>query len=220
MTFDPTKPADHSLIAAGELRDQFNALQEEITNLQQQVTQLFPVLTFDQTAGVWNVTYAGPPPGLWEIWMRSNNTPSWSAAGTCGFPTTTDSILGGDEIWWQVKIAGLTNDAQHMTPFSNVISGGSVPALAPVLTANNATMSLDWTYSGPAGDEFFIFAHQPNDASGVFNDIAHVRGDLRTWATDFDDPADAVGYKYYIVPVDGADNPLTQPSNTVNFAAG
>jgi hypothetical protein len=26
--------------------------------------------------------------------------------------------------------------------------------------------------------------------------------------------------KYYIVPVDGADNPLTPPSNTVNFAAG
>jgi hypothetical protein len=43
---------------------------------------------------------------------------------------------------------------------------------------------------------------------------------LRTWATDFDDPADAVGYKYYIVPVDGADNPRTSPSNIVNFAAG
>jgi hypothetical protein len=131
MSFDPTKPADHAPIVSAELRDQFNALQAQITALQQQ-------LAF----------------------------------------------------------------------------------FTPVLTANNATMSLDWTYSGPAGDEFFIYVHQPNEAPGVFNDCAHVRGDLRTWATDFDDPADAIGYKYYIVPVDGADNPLTPPSNTVNFAAG
>ncbi|MGO8836843.1 MAG: hypothetical protein ACLQAH_01480 [Limisphaerales bacterium] len=50
--------------------------------------------------------------------------------------------------------------------------------------------------------------------------MTNVRGDLRTWATDFDDPADAGTYKYYIVPVDGADNPRTSPSNIVNFAAG
>ncbi|MGO8836847.1 MAG: hypothetical protein ACLQAH_01460 [Limisphaerales bacterium] len=31
---------------------------------------------------------------------------------------------------------------------------------------------------------------------------------------------DAGTYKYYIVPVDGADNPRTSPSNIVNFAAG
>ena len=45
-------------------------------------------------------------------------------------------------------------------------------------------------------------------SSGILPDIAHVRGDLRTWATDFDDPADATGRKYYIVPVDGADKLL------------
>jgi len=38
--------------------------------------------------------------------------------------------------------------------------------------------------------------------------MAHVGVDLRTWATDFDDPADAGSYKYYIVPVDGADKLL------------
>ena len=62
--------------------------------------------------------------------------------------------------------------------------------------------------------------HQPNDALGVFDDRVQVQGTLRTWATGFDSPADAVGYKYYIVPEDGDENPLTPPSNTVNFAAG
>ena len=42
----------------------------------------------------------------------------------------------------------------------------------------------------------------------------------RTWATDFDSPADAVGYKYYIQAVDANDAPLAPPSSTVNFAAG
>ncbi len=92
--------------------------------------------------------------------------------------------------------------------------------LAPVLTASNDTMTLDWTYSAPACDTFFIFLHQPNDAPGIFNDYAHVRADLHSYGLDFDDPADAVGYKYYVVPMDGDENPLTPPSNTVNFAAG
>jgi len=91
---------------------------------------------------------------------------------------------------------------------------------APVLTANNTTMSLDWIYSGPACDGFHIFVHQPNQAPGVFDDRDQVAGDLRTWATGFDSPADAVGYKHYIVPEDGDENTLTPPSNTVNFAAG
>ena len=91
---------------------------------------------------------------------------------------------------------------------------------APVLVANNSTMSLDWIYDGPDCDGFHIFAHYPNQAPGVFDDRAQVRGDLRTWATAFDSPADAVGYKYYLVPEDGDENPLTPASNTVNFAAG
>jgi len=59
--------------------------------------------------------------------------------------------------------------------------------------------------------------HQPK-ADGVFEDRVQVRGDLRTWATEFDSPADAAGYQYYIVPMDGDENPLTPASNTVSFA--
>jgi len=136
MSFDSTKPADHAPIVAAELRNQFNALQAQITVLQQQMTTLMPVLT-----------------------------------------------------------------------------------------ANNTTMSLDWSYSGPACDRFHIFQHLPEQASGVFADWKQVNGDLRTCATDFDSPADAAGYKFYIVPEkgapeDGEDKPVTSSSNTVNFAAG
>jgi len=80
-------------------------------------------------------------------------------------------------------------------------------------------MSLDWVYHGPACDGFQIFVHT-NQPPGVFAEGPQVSGALRTWATDFDDPADAAGYKYYIVPIDGDENPLTPPSNTVTFAAG
>jgi hypothetical protein len=87
-----------------------------------------------------------------------------------------------------------------------------------VLTANIATMSLDWIYSGPACDGFHVFVHQPDDAPGVFNDCYQVAGGLRTYATGFDSPADAAGYAYYIVPMDGDGHPLAPPSNTVSFA--
>lgn len=89
-----------------------------------------------------------------------------------------------------------------------------------VLTANKATMSLDWTYNGPPCDGFHIFVHQPNQAPGVFDDQTQVAGSLRTYALNFDSPADATGYQYYIVPEDGDENPLTPASNTVAFAAG
>jgi hypothetical protein len=47
-----------------------------------------------------------------------------------------------------------------------------------------------------------------------------VLGGVRTWATHLDDPADALGHKYYIVPTDDNGNPLAPASNIVNFAAG
>jgi hypothetical protein len=131
MSFDPTKPVEGSEIDAAELRSQFNALQEQITALQNQL----------------------------------------------GF-------------------------------------------FIPVLQANNATMSLDWMYTGKDPEEFRIFAHQPHQAPGVFDVVAGMAGSVRTWATDFDSPADAVGYKYYIQAVDANDAPLAPPSNMVNFAAG
>lgn len=79
---------------------------------------------------------------------------------------------------------------------------------------------MDWVYNSPPCSGFHIFGHWPNQPSGVFDDRTSVRGDRRTYATQFDSPADAIGYKYYIVPMDGDENPLTPPSNTVNFAAG
>ena len=91
------------------------------------------------------------------------------------------------------------------------------PPPPPVLTANITTMALDWIYNGPACDAFHIFVHQPNDAPGTFNDRVQVAGDLRTWATGFDSPADALGYAYYIVPMDGDENPLTLASDTAGF---
>ena len=93
------------------------------------------------------------------------------------------------------------------------------PNRTPFLIANNVTMSLDWVYHGPPCDDFHIFVHA-NGPPGAFNDRVQVQGDLRTWATDFDDPADAVGLKYYLVAMNGDENPLTPPSNTVAFATG
>ena len=43
---------------------------------------------------------------------------------------------------------------------------------------------------------------------------------VRAWATTLDDPADALGHKYYILPTDDNGNPLAPASNIVNFAAG
>jgi hypothetical protein len=90
----------------------------------------------------------------------------------------------------------------------------------PFVTANNATMSLDWIYNGPPCDGFHIFQHLPGDAAGVFEDHTTVLAGVRTWATDLDDPADALGYKYYIVPEDADGKPVGPASNIVNFAAG
>ena len=131
MAYDPTKPADHAPIIAAELRDQFNALQAQITALQYQL----------------------------------------------GFAM-------------------------------------------PGLQANNVTMSLNWSYTGKDPEEFLIMAHQPNQAPGVFEQADHVPGNARSWATDFDDPTDAQGYKYYIQAVDPNDSPVAPASNIVNFAAG
>jgi hypothetical protein len=111
----------------------------------------------------------------------------------------------------RIKIAYVRRGSRNQAP----APPPGPPAL--VLTANSSTMSLDWIYSGPACDGFHIFVHQPNDPPGTFIDRAQVGGDLRTWLTDFDDPADAAGYAYYIVPMDGDGHPLTPQSVTVSF---
>jgi hypothetical protein len=91
---------------------------------------------------------------------------------------------------------------------------------APVLTANNAAMSLDWIYNGPPCAGFHVFQHLPGDAAGVFKDNKQVPGDKRTCALELDDPTDALGYKFYVVPEDDDGKALAPPSNIVTFAAG
>jgi len=93
-------------------------------------------------------------------------------------------------------------------------------AFAPVLIANDAEMSLEWTYKGPPCAIFDVFIHDEGDPPGVFKIYANLAGNVRTWDTQLDDPADAVGTKYYIVPMDDDENALTPASNTVNFCAG
>ena len=93
-------------------------------------------------------------------------------------------------------------------------------AFPPVLTANNATMSLDWFYMGPTCESFHVFRHLPGDAAEVFSDSKQVTGEKRTCALELDDPADSLGYKFYIVPEDADGKPVTPMSNVVNFAAG
>jgi hypothetical protein len=130
MAYDPTKPADHAPVVSAELRNQFNALQEQITALQQQIAPLVPVLTFNTATSLWNVTYAGPTPVNWGVWRRCDYAPNWTAEGTLSssdLPAITDSVLAGDEVWWQIKFVGLNGDDQSCTPFSNVVSGGPVP---------------------------------------------------------------------------------------------
>ena len=88
---------------------------------------------------------------------------------------------------------------------------------SPILQANSVKMSLDWIYTGKNPEEFLIFGNQSNQAGEFFDQVGHVAGNVRTWATDFDDPADAAGHKYYIVAVDPNDAPLAPPSNTVGW---
>jgi len=119
----------------------------------------------------------------------------------------------------RIKIGNAKRGSRNQTP------APSPGPPAPVFTANNTTMSLGWTYNGAPCDRFHVFQHLPNQAAGVFADWKQVDGGLRTCGTDFDSPADATGYKFYLVPEkgdpeDGEDKPVTSPSNIVNFSAG
>jgi len=131
MPFDPNLPIDDSLAEAAELRDQFNGLKALIDALQAQInTLLTPVLVYDKQAERWNIIYAGPMPYQWDIWERNNFTPTWWKLGekvADTFPAPTESILSGDETWWQVKFIGNDGDGHDVTPFSNVVSSPNAP---------------------------------------------------------------------------------------------
>jgi hypothetical protein len=200
MAYDPNLPANHSPIVSAELRSQFaglkaliDAQQTQITALQSQNAGLQAQM--DRKASMDDVNLA---------------IAAGSARNVGGFDFSGEDISDPPQ---KVEVEDIQSG------LSGLVQALKQPVadLSPVLTANNATMSLDWDYSGPVCDGFHIYVHQPNEAPGVFNDRVQVAGGLGTWATGFDSPADAAGYKYYIVPMDGDGNPLTARSNMAGF---
>jgi hypothetical protein len=88
-----------------------------------------PVLTRD-ASGKWSVAYTGSAQEFWQIWSRSADNTSWTNLGETGsdrLPAGDDAMSPGGA-WWQVKVRGENDQNQPTTPFSNVISFGSVPA--------------------------------------------------------------------------------------------
>ena len=109
MPFDPTKPATGTLISSAELRNQFNALNDLITNLQSQVTDLTLRVTalenkrrgllfngLDNYAA--NPGIVWPATGTWEFWIKVTGPISDLWPGVAGdgssLPGTDYAITG------------------------------------------------------------------------------------------------------------------------------
>jgi hypothetical protein len=88
-----------------------------------------PVLTRD-ASGKWSVAYTGPAQEIWQIWARYPENETWADFGEIGSDRlpATDDAMSPDGAWWQVKVRGEDDQNQPTTPFSNVISFGTVPA--------------------------------------------------------------------------------------------
>jgi len=94
------------------------------------VRWLVPVLT-RSAGGLWTLAYAGPALDYWQIWVRYEGSETWSQSGelpTSAFPSPDADIVPDGSPWWQVKLCGENGDGKPVTPFSNVISFGPVPA--------------------------------------------------------------------------------------------
>jgi hypothetical protein len=88
-----------------------------------------PVLSRD-ASGKWSVKYTGPAQEIWQIWARCAGSETWADFGeieTSRLPSSDDAMSPGGA-WWQVKVRGEDGENQPTTPFSNVISFGTVPA--------------------------------------------------------------------------------------------
>jgi hypothetical protein len=88
-----------------------------------------PVLTRDAT-GNWSVKYTGQAQDTWQIWARYPGNETWADFGEIGSDRlpATDDAMSPEGAWWQVKVRGEDGENQPTTPFSNVISFGTVPA--------------------------------------------------------------------------------------------
>ena len=63
--------------------------------------------------------------------LSNDDIPEWVLVGHLAadaFPLTDADVSPGG-VWWQVKFAGENADNLAITPFSNTISQGPVPAL-------------------------------------------------------------------------------------------
>jgi hypothetical protein len=130
MAYDPLLPADHAPVVAAELRNQFQGLAAQLAALQAQLAPLVPVLNRDGT-GHWTLAYAGPALDYWQVWARYAGSETWSESGELpgsGFPAADADVVPEGAPWWQIKLCGENGDNQQVTPFSNVVSFGPVPA--------------------------------------------------------------------------------------------
>ena len=71
MPFDPTKPADHSDLDAGEMRNQLNALNQTIGNVDQGANAALAAAISDtcrstNAVALLNMTVSNPPQ-QWEV---------------------------------------------------------------------------------------------------------------------------------------------------------
>jgi hypothetical protein len=137
MPYDPALPKNNSDLSSAEMRSQLNGLKAlidaqaaQMADLQSQLSPLMPVLNRDAN-GQWTLSYGNAAQDYWQLWWRFNGNETWANWGetrTVNFPQGDDAMVPPDATWWQVKIVGEDNNSNPITPFSNVISHGPVPA--------------------------------------------------------------------------------------------
>ena len=137
MAFDPTLPVENTPVDAVQMRAQFNGLKALIDALQTQLAaqawllnQLnVPQLNHDDQ-GAWSVSYIGTLPAFWQVWTRSDLNTDWSNTASyapANFPVSDIGLMPPGAQWWQLKVCG-SDGSSNLTPFSNVVSLGPVPA--------------------------------------------------------------------------------------------
>lgn len=89
MPYDPTKPANNSLIVAAELRSQFAALKTLLDNLQTQVNELPPT---DTVTDLINANSAGPCMAFDYLNLTVSDPPTQAEMQTLA--TRLDDMLG------------------------------------------------------------------------------------------------------------------------------
>src|SRR6266850_1023375 len=128
MAYDPTLPADHAPIVAAELRNQFNALQAQITALQQQVGPLAPIVSVDMNNMTFNVAWNGLPVAYWEIYYSGNPPGNYYDIGQTSpgeLPTNYWNWIGDTNVNWALYVVGYNGDGNVITLQSNVLTGHS-----------------------------------------------------------------------------------------------